>query len=333
VKIKTALCGDNAWELQRVFGQGRREHLEILSDLLPITVTSKNFASRIEEFMEVEVVFATWGMDQQLAVLLSDLPKLRACFYAAGTVQHFARPLLDKGILVVSAWAANAVPVAQFTVAQILLSLKGYFQNVRESHLPSNHGKAVPTLAPGILGSPVALLGCGMVGRTVVDLLRPFEVDILVYDPFLNDSDAMALGVQKVSLEAAFASAQVVSNHLADLAPTRGLLVGSLFDSMRKGATFINTGRGATVVEAELIQVLGRREDLTALLDVFSPEPPLAGSRWYALPNVQISSHIAGSQANEVVRLADYCLEEFEVWCQGGPLRFEVTLSMLEKMA
>ena len=83
------------------------------------------------------------------------------------------------------------------------------------------------------------------------------------------------------------------------------MLNAALFRSMRPGATFINTGRGAQVNESDMAAVFGARPDLTALLDVTWPEPPEAGSPLYTLPNVHLSSHIAGSLGNEVVRMAD----------------------------
>ncbi len=319
--------------IDRVYAQGRRERLEALTELLPETVTHSNFSSLADRLQSVDVLFSTWGMNADLAEKICRLPNLKAFFYAAGTVQHFARPLLDRGVTVVSAWAANAVPVAQFTLAQILLSLKGYFRNVRETRLPANHGRAVEVHAPGIFDTTVALLGCGMVGRKVAEMLRPFGLMVIVYDPFLTEEEAASLGVNKVSLEKAFSSAQVVSNHLPDLAPTQGLLNGRLFATLPQGTTFINTGRGATVVEAELAEILAQRPDLIALLDVTDPEPPAAASPWYKLDNVHLSSHIAGSQGQEILRMADYCLEEFERWRKGQPLRFRVTLPMLEKMA
>jgi phosphoglycerate dehydrogenase-like enzyme len=272
-------------------------------------------------------------MDETLARLVAGLPELKVLFHAAGTVQAFARPLLEKNITVVSAWAANAVPVAQFAAAQILLSLKGYFRNSRDTHAAGNRGRAVPTLAPGAYGECVALLGCGMVGRAVAERLRGDGLDLIVFDPYLSDADAAALGMRKVTLPQAFAQAQVVSNHLPDLPATRGLLSRDLFLSMRPGATFINTGRGATVMEAGLFAALVTRPDLTALLDVTYPEPLPADSAWYDLENAHLTSHIAGSNGNEVVRMADYCLEEFAAWRRGDPLRYKVTLAMLERMA
>ena len=87
------------------------------------------------------------------------------------------------------------------------------------------------------------------------------------------------------------------------------------------------------MVEEDLIGVLRERPDLTALLDVTDPEPPLEGSEFYTLPNVHLSSHIAGSQGDEILRQADYAIAEFENWAAGRPLRYRVTLEMLKTMA
>jgi phosphoglycerate dehydrogenase-like enzyme len=331
--LKTALCGNQAWQLDRVFGRGRKAELAAESDLFPEYVTSADFARQAPSLRDVEAIFATWGMGEELARQIAGLPNLKAFFYAAGTVKSFARPLLERGVTVVSAWAANAVPVSQFALAQILLSLKGYFRNVREVRLPANRGRLLETDAPGVLGETVALLGCGMVGRAVAGLLLPFRLDVLAYDPYLSDGDAAVIGVRPASLEECFAKAFVVSNHLPDLPATRNLLSRPLFASMRPGATFINTGRGATVDERALAAALAARPDLTALLDVTDPEPAPADSPWHALENVRLSSHIAGSNGNEVVRMADYCLEEFRAWRLGRPLRYQVTREMLEKLA
>jgi phosphoglycerate dehydrogenase-like enzyme len=331
--IPAAFCGNQAWQLDRVFARGRRARLDSLADVFPEYVAAAEFARQEPGLRDVEVLFSTWGMDEDLALKVAGLPKLKAFFYAAGSVQHFARPLIDRNVIVVSAWAANAVPVAQFTLAQILLSLKGYFRNAREAKREENRGRALETSAPGVFEETVALLGCGMVGKRVAELLRPFGLDVAVHDPFLSDAAAAELGLRKVSLAEAFSGAMAVSNHLADLPPTRGLLGADLFASMRPGATFINTGRGATVDEAGLAGVLRARPDLTALLDVTFPEPPAPDSPWYGLENAHLSSHIAGSNGNEVLRMADYCLEEFQAWREGRPLKYRVTRAMLETMA
>ena len=89
---------------------------------------------------------------------------------------------------------------------------------------------------------------------------------------------------------------------------------------MEHGATFLNTGRGAQVNEKELCAALVERPDLNAVLDVQYPEPPKSGSPLYTLPNVQLSSHIAGSCNNEVRRMSDYMLDDLQRYLAGKPL-------------
>lgn len=297
----------------------------------PGVITHDEFRKNPLLFENLDVIFSTWGMPQLSSKELEDLPNLRAVFYAAGSVKHFAHPFLERGILVTSASAANGIPVAEFTLAQILLATKGYFHNTSACASPEGR-KSAKFTGRGNFGETIALLGAGLIGKKVVELLRPFNLRVIVFDPFLPEEEADRLGVAKVTLEEAFVRGYVVSNHLASVPETAGLLNGDLFGSMRQNATFINTGRGATVVEGDLTRVLQARPDLTALLDVTEPEPPAFDSPFYALPNVHLTSHIAGSDGDEVLRMADYMIEEFKEWQQGKPVRHAVTLPMLERM-
>ena len=152
-------------------------------------------------------------------------------------------------------------------------------------------------------------------------------------DPFLSKETAEELGVELVSLEELFERAISVSNHLANNPRTVGMLNGALFSRMRENAVFINTGRGAQVVEQDLARVLAERPDLTALLDVTFPEPPEAGHPFYSLPNCILSPHLAGSFGLEVGRMGDYMRDELFRYLKGAHCPYEVTLDMLETMA
>ena len=115
--------------------------------------------------------------------------------------------------------------------------------------------------------------------------------------------------------------------------PPKGMLKGVHFASMLPYATFLNTGRGAQVVEQELVQVLIARPDLTAILDVTFPEPPVEGSPLYTLPNCILTPHIAGSLGNEVRRMGAYMMAEYDNFRQNKPCQYEVTPEMLKTMA
>jgi phosphoglycerate dehydrogenase-like enzyme len=172
-----------------------------------------------------------------------------------------------------------------------------------------------------------------MIGSLVIKLLNKTDLDLLVYDPYLHDTDAEALGVKKVSLEELFASCRTISNHLANLPVTQGILNKTLFGKMSETAAFINTGRGAQVVEADLIEALKEEPGRTAVLDVTDPEPVSAESELLRMPNVIITPHIAGSTGSEVMRMGDFMAEELIRYIRGENLKYAVTLSMLERMA
>lgn len=287
---------------------------------------------------DAEAAFSSWGMPSfTIDEIDSHLPRLRALFYAAGSVQAFARPFLVRGVRVYSAWRENAVPVAEAAVSQILLANKGFFQACRRNRSKEAHRQAQRFFSafPGNFDCRVGLLGCGSIGRLVAQGLRAHRVETLVFDPFLPDTDAAPLGVRKTSLEEIFATCQTISNHLANNARTQGMLGHALFSTMLPNATFLNTGRGAQVVEADLARALAEKPDRTAVLDVTWPEPPEDGSPLYALPNVFLTPHLAGSSGNEVRRMGEAMLEEFRTWRAdpAAPSKREVTPEMLETMA
>jgi len=324
-------------QIDRVYGKDTQQKLGEMLEILSDFYTEKNLrdGKNHEELSEVEFIFSTWGM----ATLNEDeiktiFPSLKAVFYAAGTVQYFARPFLNCGVKIFSAWAANAVPVAEYTVAQIVLANKGFF---RVSPLASvgEREKACREFEKfsGNYGAKVGIIGAGMIGRLVIEMLKAYDIDVVTFDPFLPDETAEKLGVEKVSLEEIFAECNVVSNHLANNAQTHGMLNGKLFSKMFPYATFLNTGRGAQVVEKDLVDVLKKRPDLTAILDVTWPEPPENDSEFFALPNCILTPHIAGSSGDEVKRMSAYMLEEFKKFISGEKTEYEVTAKMLEIMA
>src|SRR5208337_4229697 len=120
----------------------------------------------------------------------------------------------------------------------------------------------------------------------------------------------------------------VVSLHTAHLAETEGMITGAHFLSMKPGASFINTARGEIVREQEMVEVAAERPDLQFILDVTSPEPPVQDSPLYALPNIFLTPHIAGSTGNECQRLGKCVVEELERYLHGDPLRWEVRPEM-----
>lgn len=289
---------------------------------------------RADDLKAVNFIFSTWGMPRFERSFISEyLPNLKVLFYGAGSVQGFAREFLEENRIVVSAWGANAVPVAEFTVSQMILAAKGYFQQFKHTSCEKWTNRRAAGPFPGNYHTKVGIIGAGMVGRAVIKLLKNTMFDIFVYDPFLPDETAEVLGVKKESLEYIFSECFVISNHLANNKQTKGILDKKLFSLMKPNAAFINTGRGAQVVEEDLAAAMREAPDRVALLDVTEPEPPAEGSELYQLGNVFLSPHIAGGIGAEVQRMGECMFDEFCAYTDGRPLTYSVSLRMLETMA
>ena len=160
-------------------------------------------------------------------------------------------------------------------------------------------------------------------------------VDLVLgnYSITMTEEEAKAKGVNLCSLKEIFSKCNVITNHLANNEKTVGIINRDLLFSMQDYTTFINTGRGAQVVEADLIEALKEQPDRTAVLDVTMPEPPEENHPFYNLPNVFLTPHIAGSAGDECMRMGDYMLEEAERFLNGEELKYSVSLKMLETMA
>jgi len=302
------------------------------------TITREMLPQYKDMLAEVEYLFSTWGMlNLSEEEIHTYLPSVKALFYAAGSVQYFAKPFINCGITVCSAWHANGIPVAEYTLAQITLATKGFFQRL---HKPGSGPawKNKPTavdLMPGNYDITVGIIGAGMIGRMVIEKLHTCldHVRVLVFDPFLSEEKAQEMQVTKVELPVLFAESDVVSNHLANNPQTVGMLNAPLFNAMKPHAVFINTGRGAQVVEDDMIAALQAVPSRAAVLDVTYPEPPAEDSLLYTMDNVYLTPHIAGSLGNEVHRMAEFMYEEYRRFAEDKSCLYSVSAKMLETMA
>jgi phosphoglycerate dehydrogenase-like enzyme len=321
--------------LDQVYSPQAMQRIAQRVELLPPVTTLAALEQRQGELDEVSFIFSTWGMPAINEAQISAFPLLKALFYAAGSVQHFALPFLSRGIRIFSAADANAVPVIEYTAAQIILANKGFFGASRlYSAGLHDEAKKYSRAFPGNFDTRVGIIGAGKIGRGVIAKLKGYRLDISLFDPFLDSSAASSLGARKCeTLEELFSSCFIISNHLANKKETEGILRYKHFSLMDEHGVFINTGRGLQVVEEDLVRALTEKPGRTALLDVTYPEPVEKGHPFFTMKNVILSPHIAGSGGREITRMGDYMAEEFECFLDGDPLRYEVTVPMLAVMA
>ncbi len=281
-----------------------------------------------------EVLLTSWGCPPLDAALLSRAPRLRAVVHAAGTVkQHVTPACFARGLVVSSAASANAFPVAEYTLAAILFANKKLFR-LRERYREVKALRFWPREAPG-LGNyrrTVGIVGASHVGRRVLELLQPFDLERLLFDPFVDEAGAKGLGAAKLELDELLVRSDVVSLHAPSLPETRHLLDARRLALLRDGATLVNTARGALVDHEALTRELvsGR---IDAVIDTTEPEILPADSPLYSLPNVFLTPHVAGSLGNETRRMAELAVDEIERFARGEALQHAVRAEDLARLA
>lgn len=298
----------------------------------PLTVFADERAAAL--LARTEILLTGWGCPPLDAAALALAPRLRAVVHAAGTVKlHLTDACWERGLLVSSAAAANAVPVAEYTLAAILFANKRVFR-LQRRYRELREFRLWPVEAPGLgnYRKVIGLVGASQVGRRVLALLRPFDFELLLHDPFVTAAEAAALGARWLELDDLLAAADVVSLHAPALPETHHQIDRRRLALLRDGAVLINTARGWLVdgdaLTAEL--VAGR---LDAVLDTTEPEILPADSPLYDLPNVFLTPHIAGALGSETQRLADHAVAEIERYARGEPFAFAVTREALPHLA
>src|SRR5262249_20180787 len=135
---------------------------------------------------QAEVIVGHWGCPTLTADVLDRAPNLRLLAYAGGTVKwQVTDAVWARGIVVTTAAPANAIPVAEYSLAMILLANKGAF--AFHEHLRDRaRALAVDPMSAGNFGKRVGLVGASLVGRLLIERLRPFDLEVAVYDPYLD---------------------------------------------------------------------------------------------------------------------------------------------------
>ncbi|MFE5900442.1 hydroxyacid dehydrogenase [Streptomyces sp. NPDC056488] len=280
---------------------------------------------------EAELLLTCWGATPLTAEVLDRAPRLRAVVHAAGSVKHHVTDACwERGLRVTSAAAANALPVAEYTLAAILFAGKRVLRSAqRYAELRTDHAWLEESTGWGNHRRTVGIVGASRIGRRVIDLLAPFDFEVLLYDPYVETPPP---GTELVGLDELCARSTVVSVHAPQLPSTYRMIGAAQLAAMPDGTTLINTSRGSLVDEHSLLPHLltGR---LHAILDVTDPELPPPGSPLYTLPNVLLTPHVAGSLGNELHRMAEQAVGEVERYVRGEGFSEEVRASDLTRSA
>lgn len=273
----------------------------------------------IEIIRGVDGCITSWGSPRFTERVLANADRLKIIGHAAGSVKPYVtEEVFRRGITVVNAASVIGVGVAEFTLAMMLNCLRAIPQHIEAMHIKNWRYKEERTIRTyDLRGKTIGLIGFGFVSRELVKLLKPFDVRILVYDPYVSEDEMKIYGVEKTDLDKLLSLADIVSIHAALTPETYHMIGKEEFRLMKPNAILINTARGALIDEEALIEALNTRRIAWAALDVFEKEPLPDDSLLYGLDNVFLTPHIAGLSDERRSMLFGVIVEDFRRFFKG----------------
>ncbi|MFD2332748.1 hydroxyacid dehydrogenase [Cohnella sp. GCM10020058] len=316
---------------EKVFTQQHIDRLRKLGDVALNDIAGDPSEDQLEALIrDADIAITSWGCGPLTARVLDAAPNLRLVLHAAGTVKPIVtQELWDRGIRVSNATAALGKGVAETALGFTIVSLKDMWRLVRGTR---EGGWGEGANVREVYNVTIGVVGAGKAGSHYIKLLRQFDVDIVVYDPFVDEAQAKEMGARKAGLEALLAQSDVVSIHLPSLPETYHMFNRERLALMKDDCVIINTARGSVIDEDALAEEL-RKGRFFACLDVTDPEPPLHEHPFRSLPNVVLTPHIAGAVNNGLQRLAQAVVLDAEAFMDGEPLAGEVRADQLHLLA
>jgi len=319
----------------RMFSQQAWDALESFANVLHHPGPDPaNKQELMEILRDADACITSWDVATLDADVVAAAPKLKAMAHMGSSVKRFVSDTFwQRGIHLTSAGVALARNVAETTLGLMIVGQKRIWP--LGQHVRAGGWRDSPDwekwFSRELYRKNVGIVGASNVGRYVIELLKPFGANILLYDPFVSAEEAKALGATKVELDDLLANSEIVSLHAPANKHTHHILNAEGLAHMKDDALLINTGRGTLIDEEALVAEL-RKGRFFAFLDVTDPEPPAADSPLRSLDNVVVTPHIAGCIEN-CNQMGELAVEELRRFFAGEPAVYQITPEMFERIS
>ncbi len=283
----------------------------------------------LEKVDDVEGIVVCHGSPRIDARVLERAPRLKVVGELEG--DRFAYRIdteaaWQRGVKTLDTTNGSSYPVAEWALALAIISLRNAGEQFR--HMIAHEAYQRPRTDFGyvhaeLYGKKVGLIGCGHIGRRLIQFLKAFACDVRVYDPYIPKELPDVLNFLQTSLDFVMSDSDVVIC-LAPLTPATRRMIGKReLDLLPSGSVFVNVSRGPIVDSDALVERL-RRRDIVAGLDVFDPEPIPADHPIKDLPNVFLSPHIAGVTAATREAFFTLMVDELDRFFHGHETRYDL---------
>lgn len=279
-----------------------------------------------------DVAVTSWGVPRLDGEILDAAPDLKLVVHAAGSVKGVVSDeMFARGIRITSSARILSEGVSETALGFTICACKNVF--ALNDSISKGGWKDDSDDIKELYDITIGVVGCGFAGSHYIELLRPFGVDILAYDPGVSKEKLARLGAKKVDLETLLRNSDVVSLHAPSIPSTYHMLNKDTLALMKERAVLINTARGSLIDEAALIETLQSGRLKYACLDVTDPEPPKAENPLRGIANCIMTPHLAGLANNGKLKIGVHVAEEIGRFVRDEALIGEVAEEMLATIA
>lgn len=264
--------------------------------------------------------------------VMEAMPKLRIVGVSRAGVENVNVPEATKrGIAVFHVMGRNAHAVSDFAIGMMLSEAR----NIARAHHSIKSGEWQKTfsnssMVPELSGRTIGLVGFGYIGSLVAKKLTGWDVQVLVYDPYVSPEVLAASGAQAADLDTVMSQADFVSVHARLTEDNKGMIGREQLAKMKSTAYFINTGRAGLVDQDALAEALRTKQIAGAALDVFTTEPINPDSPFLELDNVTLTTHLAGTTSDALANSPYLLLEDVAKLLKGEQPRFLYNRDVLD---
>ena len=266
------------------------------------------------------------------SALMDSMPDLKIVGVCrAGTENVNLKEATERGIIVFNVMGRNAEAVSDFAVGMMIAEAR----NIARAHFAIKNGEWRKTFVNSdnvlqLRGKRIGLVGFGFIGQLVAKKLSGFDVEIVVFDPYLNSEKAEKLNVKQVDKETLFKTSDFISIHARLTAENKNMIGIKELELMKPTSYLINTGRAGLVDFPVLVDVLKNNKIAGAALDVFPTEPVEADNPVIGLDNVTLTTHIAGTTTEALTKSPFLLMEDVKRFIKGEETRFIINPEVLD---
>lgn len=326
--MKIALIAAAGPQRDRIFPAHLMEKLGALGTL-EANAGGNDKDNVLRTMKDADVVITSWGSPRMTGEYLDAAPNCKLIVHAAGTVNPIASDdVWARRIRMVCSTSAIGFGVAETSLGLMISASKNFYQLNDLIHA-GGWRETVEATVVDLVDITIGIVGAGQVGRHLIKLLQPFDVDIVVSDPYITEETCQQLGVTRVSFEELLKVSDIVTIHAPSIPETDNLFCKDTLRLMKKTAGLINTARGSIINEQDLYEHMAAGNLRFACLDVTNPEPPTRDNPLRNLQNVIFLPHIAGTVNNGMARIGRHVIRELERFQKGEPSTNEITQDMM----